>query len=59
MIDAVEALYGIKQNPGDRVIRIRGGEAVSDSELLKDHSPEYVWSNRYRLVAERIFIDTF
>jgi hypothetical protein len=30
MIDAVEALYGIKQNPGDRVIRIRGGKIVSD-----------------------------
>jgi hypothetical protein len=28
-------------------------------ELLKDHSPEYVWSNRYRLVAERIWIPAY
>jgi len=30
MIDAVERLYGIKHNKGDRVIRIRGGKVVSD-----------------------------
>ena len=30
MIDAVERLYGIKHDKGDRVIRIRGGEIVSD-----------------------------
>ena len=30
MIDAVNAFYGIKRNKGDRVIRIRGGEIVSD-----------------------------
>ena len=30
MIDAVERLYGIKHDKGDRVIRIRGGKIVSD-----------------------------
>jgi hypothetical protein len=30
MIDAVERLYGIKHDKGDRIIRIRGGEIVSD-----------------------------
>jgi hypothetical protein len=30
MIDAVNALYGLKRNKGDRVIRIRGGKVVSD-----------------------------
>jgi hypothetical protein len=33
MIDAVEALYGIKHDKGDRVIRIRGGKIVSDEEV--------------------------
>jgi hypothetical protein len=27
--------------------------------LLKDHEAEWVWENRRKLVAERIFIDTF
>jgi hypothetical protein len=34
MIDAVEVLYGIRENPGDRVIRIRGGRIVSDEEVV-------------------------
>ena len=30
MIDAVERLYGIKHDKGDRVIRIRSGKVVSN-----------------------------
>ena len=30
MIDAVERLYGIKHDKGDRIVRIRGGKVVSD-----------------------------
>jgi hypothetical protein len=30
MIDAVERLYGIEHDKGDRIIRIRGGKIVSD-----------------------------
>ena len=28
-------------------------------KLMKDHEAEWVWDNRRRLVAERIFLDTF
>jgi hypothetical protein len=34
MIDAVNAFYGIKRKKGDRVIRIRGGEIVSDEVVV-------------------------
>lgn len=28
-------------------------------ELLVDHSPQWIWENRVRLVAERIYMDNF
>jgi hypothetical protein len=55
MIDAVERLYGIKHDKGDRVIRIRGGKIVSDEEVnltdsyLKPESrQEYIFNCKKR-----------
>ena len=33
MIEATKMLYGIKDEVGDRIIRIRGGKVVSDTEV--------------------------
>ena len=52
-------LYG--QSLKELIVRNYALEEECDEleEFLDDHSPQYVWENRRRLVAERIFIHEF